>query len=116
MAASSTKTPPEPAPDETSPADAAPAPDPAPAKQVIAEYLDETPRTYLWPDGPQTAERGDVCVLPDGWANDGRWRPFKGVISRLRDNHPDQATKTSERQAEARRKAHEQAAGAAGQE
>lgn len=116
MASSSTKTPPEPDAETPTTASVAAEPDPAPGKQVVAEYVDETPRTYLWPDGPQTAELGDVCVLPDGFADDGRWKPTAKKPTRLRDNHPKQAEVTSERQAEARRKAHEQAAGAAGQE
>lgn len=113
MASSSTKTPPE--PDAETPA-AGTEPDPGSGKRAVAEYVDETPLTYLWPDGPQTAEKGDVVVLPDGWANDGRWAPSTRKPTRLRDNHPDEAAKTSARQADARRKAHEQAADAAGQE
>lgn len=73
----------------------------------LGEYLDETARTYHWPDGPQTVERGDVVVLPDGWMTDGRWHPSsrKGP-TRLRDNHPDQRAKTAERQSKARTELH----------
>jgi hypothetical protein len=97
--ATSRKPDPAPEPDET-------APEPEDVRPVVAEYLDETPRTYHWPDGPQTAELGDMCALPDGWENDGRWRVAKLVITRLRDNHPEQAAKTSARQTQARNELH----------
>lgn len=97
---------PSPSPDEK-------APEPEDARPVVAEYLDETPRTYHWPDGPQTAELGDVVVLPDGWENDGRWSKTSKKVTRLRDNHPDQFEITSKRQSEAREQLHARLAGEA---
>lgn len=86
---------------------------PQDAKPLVGEYVDGTPRTYHWPDGPQTAEFGDVVVLPDGLVDDGRWQPTAKKPTRGRDNHPDEIKKTGERQAAARRKAHEETAKAA---
>lgn len=102
--ASQRTTPPEPADAEPRPED---------AKPRVGEYLDDTPRTYSWPDGPQTAERGDVCVLPGDWEDDGRWGATAKKPTRLRDNHPDQFEVTAARQAEARKKIHDRLAKAA---
>lgn len=117
------KTPPAEAqepPEDAAPPAAEEAPPSAP-KVVTAEYLDETPRTYLWPDGPQTVERGDVVTLPDGFQDDGRWSQTSKKPTRLRDNHPNQAAITSAAQSKARTELHaalakKQAAPAAGQE
>lgn len=121
--ASTTKKP-EPGPEDdgqaAAAADTAADPEPSPeAGPVVLEYLDETPRTYLFPGrAPQSAERGDVCELPYDPA-DGRWGPTKRKPTRLHDAHPDEAEKRSARQSEARAAIHaraaEQAAAAAGE-
>jgi hypothetical protein len=70
------------------------------------EYVDGIERTYYWPDGPQTVERGDVVALPEGWANDGRFAKTAKKPTRLRDNHADQRKVTAERQTKARDELH----------
>lgn len=70
------------------------------------EYVDEVARTYFWPDGPQTVERGDVVALPEGWVDDGRFAKTGRKPTRLRDNHPDQRAVTAERQSKARAEVH----------
>jgi len=70
------------------------------------EYVDEVERTYMWPDGPQTVERGDVVALPEEWANDGRFAKTSKKPTRLRDNHPDQREVTAARQTKARNELH----------
>jgi hypothetical protein len=80
--------------------------DPVPAAVArVGEYLDETPRTYQWPDGPQTLERGDVVLVPEGF-DDGRFASSAKKPTRLRDNHPDQRPVTAAAQTKARAKAH----------
>lgn len=114
------KTPAEP-PETAGPGQDATPPPPKDGKPAVGEYLDETPRTYLWPDGPQTVELGDIVALPDGWENDGRFGSTSKKVSRLRDNDPDQFQATSERQSKARAELHarlakQQAGEPAGQE
>lgn len=105
--ASQPKTPPEPESQGDAPAEIA---DTAPPASFVGEYVDDTPRTYQFPgSGPQTAERGDVCELPHDPA-DGRWKPSTRKLTRLRDNHPDQAAITSAKQAAARAEIHRLAA------
>lgn len=94
-------TPTDPAPPAEAPAVQAPAKDGA----GVYEYLDETPRTYCFHDGTVVTPRGgDVCALPQD-PGDGRWRPCKAKVTRLPDNHPQQAAKNAAEQAEARTRA-----------
>lgn len=86
----------------------------APSTAGAYEYVDETPRTYLFPGAPQSAEKGDVCPLPYD-PGDGRWKPSKAKVTRLPDNDPEQAAKNAAKQAEARAQVHQQAAAAAGE-
>lgn len=101
----STKTPPGAEPQDQAPdAPAERAPVPKAAARA-GEYLDETPRTYFWPDGPQSVELGDVVLVPAGF-DDGRFGPTSKKPTRLRDNHPDQREVTAERQSKARAEVH----------
>ncbi len=88
----------------------------APSTAGVYEYTVVAPKTYLFPDGPQTAEFGDVCPLPYD-PKDGCWQPSKKKVTRGRDNDPQQAAKNAAKQAEARAEVHQQtvkqAAGAA---
>lgn len=106
--------------DPAPPADAQPAPavpeTPAPQSADAAgvyQYLDETPRTYCFTDGTViTPRQGDVCPIPYD-PGDGRWKPSKARVTRLPDNHPDQAARDAAEQAEQRTEVHKAAAAAA---
>lgn len=100
------KQPPGPQPQDAAPDQPAEHDTPPGPRRTVGEYLDETPRTYLWPDGPQSVERGDVVALPDGWKQDGRFGPTSKKPTRLRDNHPDQRAATAERQTRQRAAVH----------
>lgn len=101
-----TKTPPAEAEEPAEQASKQPESGAPAAKGVVGEYLEETPRTYLWPDGPQTVERGDVVTLPDGQKAEGAFGASSKKPTRLRDNHPDQAAITSAAQSKARAELH----------
>jgi hypothetical protein len=92
---------PEPAPPQSAPA--------APSTAGVYEYVDLTPKTYLFPDGPQTAEKGDVCDLPYD-PGDRCWQSTKKKVTRLRDNDPEQAAKTAAQQSAERARVLAQAA------
>lgn len=108
-------------PDAPAPEAAPDAPMPPPSTAGVYEYVDLTPRTYLFEGAPQSAEFGDVCPLPYD-PGDGRWQPSKKKVTRLPDNHPDQLEATSKAQSKVRAQVHadaaqalaEQAAAAAG--
>lgn len=105
--------------DPAPPADAPPAPavpeTSAPQAADTAgvyQYLDELPHKYCFHDGTViTPRQGDVCEIP---YNPGgkRWKPSKAKVTRLPDNHPDQAALDAAEQAEQRTEAHKAAAAA----
>lgn len=66
-----------------------------PSTAGVYEYTDLIGRTYQFPDGPQSAEYGDVCQLPYDPA-DGRWQASKKKPTRTRDNDPEQAAKNAQ--------------------
>lgn len=69
----------------------------------VYEYVDETPHIYQFADGTViTPQRGDVCTLPYLPDRSGRWEPSKKKVTRLPDNHPDQAAATRKAAADAR--------------
>lgn len=113
-----TQSPPPDAPASEQAPPAAPAASDSASTAGVYEYVDLTPRTYLFPGAPQSAEFGDVCPLPYD-PGDGNWRPSKKKVTRDPDNDPAQAAKNAQAQTKARAdvlaKADEQAADAAGE-
>jgi len=91
----------DPAPPTTAAA-GTPPPEPTREGPLVRQYLDDIPRTYTFHDGTViTPQCGDVCEIPYD-PGDKRWGPTKAKVTRLPDNHPDQAAKTAAAQAESR--------------
>lgn len=87
----------DPAPPADTPPDAAPSP--AAGGAGVYQYLDETPRSYCFPNGLTiTPRKGDVCALPYD-PGDKRWKPSKAKPTRLPDNDPEQAAVNAAEQA-----------------
>lgn len=104
--------------DPAPPADAPPAaavpetPAAAAGTGGVYQYLDEIPHKYCFHNGLVITPRlGDVCEIPYD-PGDKRWKPSKAKVTRLPDNHPDQAVKDAAEQAEQRTEAHKAAAAA----
>ena len=99
--------------DPAPPADAPTAPaSPPKGAGGVYQYLDEIPRTYCFTTGLViTPSQGDVCEIPYDPA-DGRWKRSKATVTRLPDNHPDQAAKDAAEQAAERAQVHKAAAAA----
>lgn len=68
----------------------------------VFEYVDATPSTTLF-DGfpPQSADYGDVCLLPYD-PQLPRWARSSRAVNRQPDTHPDEVEATSNAQSEAR--------------
>lgn len=96
-------------PQPTTPAPAAPPPVPdVPGRKPggVFEYVDETPSTTLF-DGfpPQSADHGDVCLLPYD-PELPRWARSSRAVNRQPDTHPDEVEATIAAQSEARAEVH----------
>lgn len=72
----------------------------------VFEYVDETPSTTLF-DGfpPQSADHGEVCLLPYD-PELPRWARSSRAVNRQPDTHPDEVEATSAAQSEARAEVH----------
>lgn len=60
----------------------------SPPATYRAQYIGEQPRTYRFPGGSISVQRGDVCELPHVPA-DGMWLVTSLEVTRLPDNHRD---------------------------
>jgi hypothetical protein len=72
----------------------------------VFEYVDEVPSTTLFQGfPPQSAGRGDVCLLPYD-PQLPRWERSTRAVNRQPDTHPDEVEATSAAQSEARVEVH----------